>query len=58
MLALPVVATTMLMTFFDDPLTFKEPQNKSWHTCLAPEIAELGVTNLANSSRYCLRRVP
>ena len=36
----------------------KKPLNKSWHTCLALEIAEPYVTNLANSPRYYLRFVP
>ncbi len=36
----------------------REPLNKSWQICLAHEIAQLGVTNLANSPRYCLRFVP
>ena len=35
----------------------KKPLNKSWHTCLAPEIAEPYVTNLAYSPRYYLRFV-
>ena len=36
----------------------REPLNKSWHICLAHEIAQLGVTNLAHSPRYGLRFVP
>ncbi len=36
----------------------KEPLNKLWHACLAPEIAEPYVTNLAHSPRYGLRFVP
>ncbi len=36
----------------------REPLNKSWPICLAHEIAQLRVTKLANSPRYCLRFVP
>ncbi len=36
----------------------REPLNKSWHICLAYEIAEPYVTNLANNPRYRLRFVP
>ena len=39
-------------------LALMEPLNKSWHICLAHEIAQLRVTNLANSPRYYLRFVP
>ncbi|MCZ6666047.1 MAG: hypothetical protein O7B81_12135, partial [Gammaproteobacteria bacterium] len=39
-------------------ITLREPLNKSWHLCLAHEIAQIGVTNLAHSPRYGLRFVP
>ena len=37
------------------PRVLREPLTKSWLTCFAPEIAQLCVTNLANSPRYYLR---
>ncbi len=36
----------------------KESLNKSWHICLAHEIAEPYVTNLSPNPRYGLRFVP